>query len=313
MAGKRNLITMSVRKKPISGRGRKAPILKKKPRFNLRLGKPIGEELQIIGRLHIEEALTQLAGNKVSPEPVHEARKAIKKVRAVIQLASPALGSIHRKLVSELLHDAMMRLGPLRDAEVQVQALDLLLETENLMPEDFSSVRAGLADIAKQRRVNDIRQIPRVLESLEKALRCVNKWLLDPLQGKDVSRRVRRSYRRGRSLLDLCQVNDDPETFHSFRKTVKQLWHSIRITSRFWPEQAADLIHELGLIGELAGKERDFTLLAKTLRQGPANKAAHHVIGMLDEELPKLRRATLTAALSFYEQKPKAFVESLDL
>ena len=34
---------MSVRKKPISGRGRKAPILKKKPRFNLRLGKPIGE------------------------------------------------------------------------------------------------------------------------------------------------------------------------------------------------------------------------------------------------------------------------------
>lgn len=286
---------------------------RKKPRLFLRRNKPIGEELQMIARLHLDAALVQLAGNNVSPEPVHEARTAIKKVRAVIQLASPALGSVRRKLVPELLHDAMMRLGPLRDAEVQVQTLDLLMETEGLMPEDFSSVRAGLADIAKQRRVNDIRQIPRVRESLGEALRSVNKWLLDPLQGKDVRRRIRRSYRRGRSLLDLCQVNDDPETFHSFRKSVKQLWYSIRITSQFWPELGADPIHELGLIGELAGKERDFTLLSMTLRQGPANKAAHHLIAMLNEELPKLRRATLTAALSFYEQKPKAFVEFLDL
>ena len=286
---------------------------RKKPRLFLRRNKPIGEELQMIARLHLDAALVQLAGNNVSPEPVHEARTAIKKVRAVIQLASPALGSVRRKLVSELLHDAMMRLGPLRDAEVQVQTLDLLMETEGLMPEDFSSVRAGLADIAKQRRVNDIRQIPRVRESLGESLRSVNKWLLDPLQGKDVRRRIRRSYRRGRSLLDLCQVNDDPETFHSFRKSVKQLWYSIRITSQFWPELGADLIHELGLIGELAGKERDFTLLSMTLRQGPANKAAQHLIAMLNEELPKLRRATLTAALSLYEQKPKAFVEFLDL
>jgi len=304
---------MSTRKKPLSGLGRKASIAEKKPRLHLRRNKPIGEELQMLARLHLEAALAQLTGNNVSPEPVHEARKAIKKVRAVIQLASPALGSAHRKLVSEQLHDAMMRLGPLRDAEVQVQTLDLLMETVGLMPEDFSSVRAGLADIAKQRRTNDIRQIPRVRESLEEALRSVNKWLLDPLQGKDVSRRIRRSYRRGRSLLDLCQVHNDPETFHSLRKTVKQLWYSIRITSEFWPAQAADLTHELGLIGELAGKERDFTLLSITLRQGPANKAAHHLIAMLDEELPKLRRATLTAALSFYEQKPKAFVEFLDL
>ena len=304
---------MSTRKKPLSRLGRKAPIVEKKPRLHLRRNKPIGEELQMLVRLHLEAALTQLSGNNVSPKPVHEARKAIKKVKAVIQLASPALGSVHRKLVSEKLHDAMMRLGPLRDAEVQVQALDLLMETEGLMPEDFSSVRAGLADIAKQRRANDIRQIPRVRESLEEALRSVNKWLLDPLQGKDVSRRIRRSYRRGRSLLDLCQVHNDSETFHSFRKTVKQLWYSIRITSEFWPEQGADLTHELGLIGDLAGKERDFTLLSMTLRQGPANKAAHHLIAMLDEELPKLRRATLTAAISFYEQKPKAFVEFLDL
>jgi CHAD domain-containing protein len=286
---------------------------RKKPRLFLRRNKPIGEELQMIARLHLDAALVQLAGNNVSPEPVHEARTAIKKVRAVIQLASPALGSVRRKLVSELLHDAMMRLGPLRDAEVQVQTLDLLMETEGLMPEDFSSVRAGLADIAKQRRVNDIRQIPRVRESLGEALRSVNKWLLDPLQGKDVRRRIRRSYRRGRSLLDLCQVNDDPETFHSFRKSVKQLWYSIRITSQFWPELGADPIHELGLIGELAGKERDFTLLSMTLRQGPANKAAHHLIAMLNEELPKLRRATLTAASTFYEPRPKAFVGALNL
>jgi len=304
---------MSTRKKPILGRAHKTPVRRKKPRLHFRRDKPIGKELKTIAHLHLEAARSQLDGNNVSPEPVHEARTAIKKVRAIIQLASPALGSIHRSLVSDLLHDAMMRLGPLRDSEVQVETLDLLLETEGLMPEDFSSLRGGLADIAKQRRINDVRQIPRVRGFLEEALRSVSLWTLDPLQGKDVRRRVRRIYRRGRSLLDLCQLNDDPEIFHNFRKTVKQLWYSIRITSHFWPEQGADLIHELGLLGELAGKERDFILLAGTLRQGPANKAAARLITMLEEELPKLRRATVTAASTFYEPRPKAFVEPLDL
>ena len=285
----------------------------RKPRFHLRRGEPIGKELKTIAQLHLEKALGELSGNNVSPEPVHEARTSIKKVRAVIQLTSPALGSVRRNLISELLHDAAIRLAPLRDSEVQVQTLDHILEADGLTPEDFSSLRSGLADIAKQRRVNDVRQIPRVRRFLEEGLRAVDSWPLEPLQGKDVNRRVRRIYRRGRSLLELCQISDDADEFHAFRKTVKQLWYSIRITSRFWPEEGADLIQELGLMGELAGKERDFTLLAGTLRQGPANKASQSLITMLEEELPKLRQATMTSATSFYDQRPKSFVEHLDL
>ena len=306
----------SIKKTP---RSRKSPSKGSTParlgklRFHLRLGEPIGEELKIIARLHLEKSLDELSGNNVSPEPVHEARTSIKKVRAVIHLASPALGSVRRNLISELLHDAAMRLAPLRDSEVQVQTLDLMLEADGLTPEEFSSLRSGLADIAKQRRANDIRQIPRVRGFLDEALRAVKAWPLEPLQGKDVNRRIRRIYRRGRSLLEFCQASDDPEEFHTFRKTIKQLWYSIRITSRSWPQEGEDLIQELGLMGELAGKERDFSLLAETLRLGPVNKASQRLIAILEEELPKLRRATLTSANAFFEQRPKSFVEHLDL
>jgi len=302
--------------------GKKTPRTLKRPsgrakdgklRLHLRRGEAIGEELKIIARLHLENALAELAGNNVSPEPVHEARTSIKKVRAIVQLASPALGSVRRDLISELIHDAAMRLAPLRDSEVQVQTLDLLIEANGLMPEEYSSLRGGLADIAKQRRVNDVRQIPRVRGFLEEAARSVKEWPLDPLQGKDVRRRIRRIYRRGRSLLEFCNSSKDPDDFHTFRKTVKQLWYAVRITSLFWPKQGADLITELGLMGELAGKERDFTLLAETLRQGPSNKASQRLISIIGEELPKLRKATLSAASTFYEPKPKNFVEPLEL
>jgi CHAD domain-containing protein len=301
-------------KKSFPARKRPSKTVKKgKVRLHLKRGEPIGEELKIIARLQLETALVELAGNNVSPEPIHEARTAIKKVRAVVQLASPALGSVRRDFITDRLHEAGMRLSPLRDSEVQVQTLDLLLEGDSLKPEEFSSIRAGLADIAKQRRVNDIRQIPRVMGFLEEALRSVKEWPLDPLQGKDVRRRIRRIYRRGRSLLEFCNASNDPDDFHTFRKTVKQLWYAIRITSLFWPEQGADFITELGLMGELAGKERDFNLLAETLRQGPSNKASQRLISIIGEELHKLRRATLTAASTFYEPKPKNFVEPLDL
>ena len=104
----------SIKKTP---RSRKSPSKGSTParlgklRFHLRLGEPIGEELKIIARLHLEKSLDELSGNNVSPEPVHEARTSIKKVRAVIHLASPALGSVRRNLISELLHDAAMRLA----------------------------------------------------------------------------------------------------------------------------------------------------------------------------------------------------------
>ena len=197
--------------------------------------------------------------------------------------------------------------------EVQVQTLDLALETANLPSEPFASLRSGLADIAKQRRANDWRQIPRVMGFLEKALKSVPDWPLDPLGGKDLRRRIRRTYRRGRTTLDLCMENDDLANFHTWRKLAKQLGYQLRITARFWSDSAGHLLTGINEIGEIAGQERDLTLLIQTMKQGPKTHASEEVIRIIEGLLPKLRQQALLEGTRFYEAKPKLFVESLDL
>jgi len=299
-------------KKAPSAKSTSVRILKK-TRLNLRRGEVLGTGLKSLATMQLEAAILELRGNNVFPEPIHKTRTYIKKVRSIVLLAAPLLGSERKVQLTGFLHEASIRLGQLRDSEVQVQSLDLLLETKGLTPEDYSSIRSGLADMAKQRRNNDSRQIPRVVGFLKKALGTIPEWPVEQLEGKDIRRRIRRIYRRGRTTLDLCLVDYTPELFHTFRKLVKQLWYSLRITSKFWTNEAATLIAELDAIGEAAGKERDLSMLAKTLEQGPKNKFSLRLIQAIEELLPKLRAEALSAGEHFYEAKPKSFIDGLDI
>lgn len=284
-----------------------------KARLHLRPDKALGSELRNVVDLQIEAALACLHGNNVSPEPVHDARTYIKKIRAILHLASPAMSKKQRLQPTLLLRDAASRLGPLRDSEVRVQTLDALLELTGLPVDDFISQRAGLVDIANQRRRNDVRQIPKVLLSLRKLRDSTKNWPLADLEGSDLRRRIRRTYRRGRTALELSRSVADADTFHLWRKQVKQLWYQLRLTSHFWKNNASDLIALTGAIGQMAGEERDLTLLAETLKLGPQGKSATLLLEKIKVLLPKLRQEALTAGITFYEPKPKIFVQDLDL
>ncbi len=290
--------------------GRSSP---KKPRLTLRRGEHISKGLKNLATLQIEAALAELQGNNVSPEPVHNVRTYIKKTRSIIQLAAPALGRVRRENLLEFLHEASARLTPLRDSEVQVQTLDCALETARLPVEPFSSLRNGLADIAKQRRANDWRQIPRVEGFLGKVLKSIPDWPLDPLGTKDIRRRIRRSYRRGRTTIDACSAGGDPELFHTWRKFAKQLGFQLQITAKYWPDHAKDLISGIRAIGEMAGREHDFSTLLRTMNGGPKNRASEELIEIVTGQLPLLRQEAIDAGLRFYEAKPKAFVEFLEM
>jgi len=298
--------------KPVaSGTGREKKT--SKARLHLRHGKPFGQELRKVALLQIEAALEALHGNNVFPDPVHDARTYIKKIRAILQLASPVMSRKQRELPSRHLREASMRLAPLRDSEVRVRTLDSLLEQTGLPVDDYASLRAGLADVAKQRRQNDSRRIPSILSSLREIRNAAKSWPLDDLEGKDLKRRIRRSYRRGRTSLDLCIATPDSGPFHLWRKQVKQLWYQLRITAPYWKDEAIGLIAAAGRIGQLAGDERDLTLLSEVLGVGPQGKGTSLLQEKISELLPSLRLEAVTSGQAFYESRPRIFVEDLEI
>lgn len=179
--------------------------------------------------------------------------------------------------------------------------------------DDFAAIRAGLADVAKQRRINDVRQIPRVREFLKDVLDAAAQWPLTNLTGKDLKQQIRRTYRRGRTALDLARQDGTSESFHAWRKQLKQLWYQLRMTACYWPHDASFLIEVAGKIADQAGQERDLALLGETLTQGPQSKFSSILREHIAAIRCSLRAEAVKAGLLFYEMKAKAFVEPLEL
>ena len=296
-------------RKSRSARVKKIP----KARLHLRPGKPIGPELRKVALLQIGSSLLALKGNNALPDRVHDVRTYIKKLRAILHLASPVISKRHREHAAALLRNAAARLAPLRDSEVLLRTLDNLLEEHVFFADSFSSLRAGLADTAEQRRRNDAKKIPLVLGCLRKLKASVEEWPLEKLEAGDLKNRIRRSYRRGRIAMKHCCSEAEPDAFHLWRKQVKLLWYQLRITAPFWKNQAADLIDTTDKIGQLAGEERDLSLLRDALEK----RAGQPEIGLLGDRifsiLPQLRREALDTGIEFYRSKPRSFVHDLDL
>jgi len=284
-----------------------------KTRLHLRKGRKIGKELREVAALQLDAAIKELKRGKVSPESIHHARTYIKKLRAIIQLSSPVLPRHAMDRQQELLKKAASKMSRLRDADVGLQTLDLIIQESGAPVEQFSSLRGGIADVAKQHRANGSKQIPHVLGFLRTIRKSISAWPLDELSSKDIQRRIKRTYRRGRTSLDLCSSTKNPDDFHLWRKQVKQLWYQLRLTSLHWPDKAEKLIAATGEIGHLAGMERDCMLLAATLEKGPHSKSSGVLREKIAKRLPTLRSKAISAGELFYSKKPKAFVEDLDL
>ena len=302
------------RKEKGSARSRKKQLKPlKKARLHLHRREAIGAGLKAIAALQLESAIAQFKGNNVSPRAIHNVRTTIKKVRSIIELTAPSFTRAQRNDLTGTLRDAAARIAPLRDSEVLLNTFDLLLEQKGLPQEEFTALRDGLADSARQRRSNDTRQIPHVIKLLKEILRSIPEWSLDQLSGKDIRRRIRRTYRRGRSTLERCAATGEEEQFHTWRKQVKQLWYQLRMTSHYWPNNAKDLISDTGAIGESGGSERDLTLLAQWLKKGPKKSSSDLLKATIDSLLPQLRKRAISGGEKFYEIKPKQFVADLDL
>src|SRR5262249_21043568 len=106
-------------------------------------------------REQLDTAIYELHdGIRTDPvEAVHNARKAIKKERALLRLVRGALDSGQRSHENQALRTAGRELSGVRDAEVQIQTLDHLSERfAGQIPE--STVAAARAEL-KRRRVSE--------------------------------------------------------------------------------------------------------------------------------------------------------------
>jgi CHAD domain-containing protein len=271
-------------------------------------------------------AREQLAGaigqlERVGERPVdavHEARKHLKKTRALLRLVRPALGKHVYRRESGALRDAGLALSGARDADVLVATAAAIAEhAAGKLPADtFAQLRDALAAEAASGRGEGVPELPAVLAALREAEARVDAWPLDDCDWGTVVAGAARAYARGREAFAVARAEPTPEHLHAWRKRAKDLWYHQRLLTPAWPNPLEALAEEAHVLTELLGDDHDLAVLAERLAAPAplppavdAERAA--LLALVAQRSAELRVAATQLGQRVYAESPKAFSRRL--
>ena len=231
---------------------------------------------------------------------MHETRKALKRLRALIRLLEDELGEQTFARENAVLRDAGRRLASARDAEVIVGTFDgLLARQPGKLARRAGVVKLRARLVAERNRATEAELEDRttraeVLDDLRALRGRVAQWRLSDRDGIEaIEPALERVYRQGRRRLRRAQKakGDRARAMHQWRKRVKDLRYAAEMLDRADPRDRADgvrgkregrkrkrakrrgdatYVHRLARradeLGELLGEEHDLAVLAARVR-----------------------------------------------
>jgi len=250
---------------------------------------------------------------------VHELRKCIKKLRAVLRFSEPGMKASAFKRRDRALRDFAREVSGTRDSAVLVNTFDCLadhyrpfLNSEELLPVRQALQSRHVQSMAAFQEQHNVRELESACISLEMK---IDRKARIKVTNDMMKSAVRDIYKRGRKLHQLLDEDPDTENSHSLRRQAKYLWYQLSILKKRMPESMRVVVEELDELGELLGDDNDMSVLIDTLRKKPGLCCNRVQVELLCS-LAETRRVSLLSAVlrlsgKIYAGQPDQFVERL--
>lgn len=291
-----------------------------KPTFRLGGGEFLGAGLQRLSLEQLDYAIDALTTQRIDIG-IHEARKAFRRVRAMLRLVRDPLGNPVYRAENVALRDLGRLIGGARDATVMVETVIGLstLYRDVLQPGAFDTLQANLLERDKlvQRRVSGSR-VDEVLVGLRAVRERFATWPARQVLDDDfatIARGLRRVYRRGRNRMADAYEDGTAEAFHVWRKRVRYLRFQMTLLEGMWPGLQRGIVTDLEFLAEALGAEHDLAELHSLLEEEPEmlpDPGARQVLqGLLIANRTRLQRAAHPVGARLYADRPRDFVARL--
>jgi CHAD domain-containing protein len=285
----------------------------------------------------LEQAITA-AGIRPRPSPddVHEIRKDLKSLRALLQLARGHMVKTTRGQENLVLRDAGRTLSRSRDAVALLEALEKLFGTQ-AQPKKEASQPANRHIIDRMRqqlqtettRSLSQRELRTVAEMLSGMRARIPDWVFATRVVQRgsmlLATGLEHTYRRGRQHYRIVETigmeNATDELWHEIRKQGKMLGYQLRLLRKIWPSALHAWIDALDELSDGLGDDHDFALLQQRVLQLPFEAAdteeqvhARQVLlRAIDRQRHRLKLLSLNRARMIYVEKPARFAERLSV
>src|SRR5262245_24595938 len=289
--------------------------------IQLRPEEPLRKSLRRIVRKQMDavlEALTAAKGPR--DEVVHEVRKSLKKIRAVLRLVRPVLGVKCYRRENTCLRDAARPLTEVRDARILIETLDKLLEhfQEHIAGRSFADVRAALWDnlrAVRKRVLNEHNAFVVVAESVSQVRERVKDWADVPDKWSSVGAGLQDVSRQARAAFRDAAADPSVAKLHEWRKQVKYLRYQFEVLRPLWPERMEELAAEADRMGDLLGDDHDLAVLRQMLTRDPRPVAdggeGETLLARIDRRRAELAQELLLLGERFFQDRPRELARRL--
>ena len=276
--------------------------------YRLKAGEPVSEGVVLIAQGRIDHAIGELGGKSDSSpvEAVHEARKDLKKLRALLRMTRGELGHDAYRRENTCFRDAGRELAGVRDSDVLMETL-MALELPAGMQWELRKI------IQTHRGQNDGdgrgRAAAGVVAMLREARVRAEGWPLERNSFDAVRDGLERTYRRGRCDFRAARAEPTVEALHEWRKRVKDLWYQHTVLRMLWPPVMQAVGDEAHKLANRLGDDHDLAMLADWVSTHA--EGGPEFFEAVEERRSELQGEAFALGERLYADKPSAYVRRL--
>jgi CHAD domain-containing protein len=292
-------------------------------RYRLGPGESRPEGIGRVARGQLDLAIALLEGREGEDheQAVHEARKALKRLRALLRLSRDFIGDEVYKRENRTFRDAGRRLSPARDAQVLLETLDgLTARAGGEVPDGaFARFRQHLERQAAgaQPCADGDGEVVEVVTALSAARVRVDLWGIPDGGGpQSLGGGLQRVYRRGRRALHDAEADPTDEHLHELRKRAKDLWHATQLLGPAAGKRMKKVRRQAHRLSDLLGDDHDLAVLAQRANADP------HLFGegelellsaLVERRREALKPRALSSGARLYRRTPRKLRRRLSL
>ncbi|MDB6156273.1 MAG: hypothetical protein JWL90_4726 [Chthoniobacteraceae bacterium] len=269
-----------------------------------------------VRRIAAEEidAVLEAVGASKSAQPdaeaVHTARKALKKLRALLRLLREQIGEEVFLRETACCRDAGRLLSMTRDADVRLAIFDSLADVDSSV-EGSAMIREMLLNDVRAARRGGFTEKKRTAINRAMKNARVRMRLLESEEGwKVLKPGLRRSFRRACKNFEITFATEPKvETLHTCRKRVKDLYYQLGLVGGAFGPELKKIEQMAKKLGDLLGDERDLGLLCENLknRQGIPSEALGDVCEKIARHQNRIQKKAARLGARMIEAMSGAF------
>jgi CHAD domain-containing protein len=281
--------------------------------YRFKLKESLSRGVRRVGSEQFELAEGHLRNAADPVSSIHETRKCIKRLRALLRLVRAAIGEKPYQHENRELQQIGHLLSPARDSEVMRQTLAKL---EIRLSGNRRIIADRLREHLDQTAPRESGEIHgKVLSSLGRAKRRFAQIKVQNGGFDVLEAGLHATYRKGRRALVQVQTEPDDEAFHDLRKSVQQHWRQMLLVSRAWPDMCRSRASAARDIAQILGEEHDHAVLAAYADTQRNNGLASEEIDIIHQDCRarqlELRNLALPMARRLFAERPRRFAHQM--